>query len=403
MKNILILTENARAVGRGITSGISRYARLRGDWELIVRPDALEKECAGVDEFLQRILTSQPPDAILTRDLPVPLAKKLIQTNIPYIEILSRSTTGQSPYVIRSNDIKISETAFRHFEERGYRNFAFCGLKKSFWSEARRHAFSELAKARTGIAPAIYGLSSMFLWEWSETERRNFFQWLEQLPRPVALLACNDEAARCVVDASRQLGIRIPEELSLLGVDNDELTCQLSPIPISSIALSFPKVGFEAARLIDQILSGENPPPQILSIHPSGVILRDSSDQLAVEDKQLVLALEFIRCHAPRTMIQSEDVARASHVSVRTLERKFKLQLGRTMKEEIRRYKTSLICDLLTNTNLSIKEIAYACGFETPKHISRYFSREMKRSPLAYRKEFQAKKSSSPHSSPQTE
>jgi LacI family transcriptional regulator len=211
-------------------------------------------------------------------------------------------------------------------------------------------------------------------------EQRSLAEWLKTLPRPVGVMACNDDRARQVVDACVTAGLAIPEEVSVLGVDNDEFVCTLSNPPISSISLGLESAGYRAAMLLDELMTDREKPedrtPERIVVSPVAVVGRQSTDVAICEDSCVMQALQFIRENGDRP-IQVDDVVCRVAISRRSLFDRFRRLIGCTIHQYIKRTRAGRIEDLLLRTSHSIEEIAGMLGFPDSGHMAQYF-RSMK-------------------------
>jgi LacI family transcriptional regulator len=213
-------------------------------------------------------------------------------------------------------------------------------------------------------------------------------------------MACNDDYAQQLVVACKSARLHIPDQVGVVGVDNDELVCELSSPPISSVAINFERAGFESARLLDRWMRlGKIPLPARITAPATHVVSRLSTDILAVEDPQLLKALRFIRDHA-RENFRVAEVARAGGLSRRALENRFRWELGRSILQEIRRIRVDMIARMLIETDLPVSHIAEALGYENLQHIARYFRKEKNLSLVAFRKRYGSKEKKRPDTTP---
>lgn len=210
-------------------------------------------------------------------------------------------------------------------------------------------------------------------------------RWLAALPRPVGVMACNDDVGGRVIEVCKMAGLRVPDEVGVLGADNDELVCELSDPPLSSVAIAFERAGYESARALHTMMSGSVARGQRILVRASGVVARQSTDILAMDDGQLVKALRHIR-QGGATAMRVADVARAAGLSRRVLEKRFRAKLGRSVLAEIRRVRVERIARMLAETNLTVSQIALGLGFEGVEHVARYFRRETGTTPMAFRR-----------------
>jgi LacI family transcriptional regulator len=201
----------------------------------------------------------------------------------------------------------------------------------------------------------------------------------------LALMTCADDWSQLVVEAANISNLRIPEDIAILGVDNDVLICELSDPPLSSIKQDSEIIGFEAAYLLDQIIKGKKVPIKNIVGTPINVIIRQSTDICAVNDPNLVKALNFINEYAIKNHLNVDKVVNATHLSRRLLEKKFKQYIGSTIGDRINNIRINAICEKLINTDLPIEQIAFGMGFPSSTNFSAYFKKYTKVSPLTYR------------------
>jgi LacI family transcriptional regulator len=209
--------------------------------------------------------------------------------------------------------------------------------------------------------------------------------WLESLEKPLGLMAANDARARHVLEACRAIGLRVPEDVAVLGVDNDEVICELTDPPLSSIEHGAANLGYQAAALLDRLMAGKKAKKLKTLIAPKEVVTRRSTDILAIEDHEVATAMAFIhrnRC----TPIRISDVVEAVQVSRSTLETRFKAVTGRTMHGEIQRLQIDRARSMLATTDLPIKQISALAGFANVHYMTTIFRQSTGWTPAEYRK-----------------
>jgi LacI family transcriptional regulator len=199
-------------------------------------------------------------------------------------------------------------------------------------------------------------------------------QWVSSFSPPFAVMACNDVRGQQVLDACSNAALSVPEEVAVIGVDNDELLCRLSAPPLSSVIPNAETVGFRAAELLDGLMKGENVPEAAQLLPPIGIATRQSTDVVAIDDRDVAAALRYIRENACSS-ITVNDVVKNSPVSRSTLERALRKYLGRTPQQEIRNVQIKRVRELLVATDLSVEKIAPLCGFEHPEYLHVVFKR----------------------------
>ncbi len=380
LRQVILLLESSRGSGRALLRGFADYARHHGAW-------AFEWEPGGLNEIWPR-LNKLDAQAIILRD--GKNINKVLALGIPTVVVGHHEEEYPGVAHVLTDSTEAARLAAEHLLGCGFKNFGFCGPSQFRWSEARRLGFQEHL-ARSGHTVHFFDARSdgpEISWG---TQHRAMSRWLAGLPKPAGIMACNDDYAQHLVAACKNAGIHIPDQVGIIGVDNDELVCELASPPISSVAINFERAGFESARLLDRWMrQGTIPAPARINAPATHVVARLSTDILAVEDPQLMKALRFIRDHA-RENIRVVDVAKAGGLSRRALENRFRWELGRSILQEIRRIRVDLIARMLVETELPVSHIAEALGYENLQHIARYFRKEKNLSLVAYRKKFGAK------------
>jgi LacI family transcriptional regulator len=213
-------------------------------------------------------------------------------------------------------------------------------------------------------------------------------KWLSGLAKPIALFAANDLSAHQVAEACLDLGLSVPEEVAILGVDNDVLLCESATPPLSSVDPGFQRVGFEAARLMDRLLAGEAAPEEPIVLEPVGIVTRRSSEAIPIEDRGFVRALVLLRQRACEP-VSVDMVVREARISRRRLEQRCREVLGRTPHDEIVRVQMEKAQRLLAESQVKIEQVARLCGYVHTQNFYRAFRKEMGMTPASYRRKFQ--------------
>ena len=365
-----------------ILQGIVQHERSHRQWSTFLDDEAR----TGRDpEFLR----GEKWQGVISRHTTPALVKSCAQLGIPLVDL---NDTPSFPGVpkIRPNNTAIGHLGAEHFLERGFRHFAYCGFTNQLWSCERRDGFVEALRL-TGHTCDVLDLKypGDITPDWAAEQTRLIAAWLTSLPKPVAIMACVDVRAFQVITAAQHAGLLVPEEIALLGVNNDVIRCELSYPSLSSIALNAHQAGYQAAEVLDHLLRGEKPGALDIRVDPLGVVARLSTDILAVGDKNVAAALSFIRERACRGVSVDEVVVHAA-ASRSQLEKKFRRFIGRSPQAEIRRVQLSRIKELLTETDLPLKSIASMTGFEHIEYLSVVFKRMTGESPGHYRKHTRA-------------
>jgi LacI family transcriptional regulator len=371
---VILGIESSRASGRDLLRGITRYARLHGPWSFYWEP-------AGLEQAWPHLKTLDA-DGIILRD--TDMVREVRDADLPAIVVGHSRRAIPGLVNVVTDSAAIGCMAAEHLLASGVREFGYCGYNEMPWSRARGESFStRVARSghRTHFYPAPPEHSS-----WRQ-ERQFMARWLEALPQPVGVMACNDDRARHVIEACKLVGLRVPDQVAIIGADNDELVCELSDPPLSSVGINFELAGFESARLLDQLMRRRRTAHRHITVPATRVVARQSTDILAVADPAVAKALRFIRQHA-REPIHVNHVVSAAGLSRRVLEKRFRAFLGRSILSEIRRVRVDQICHMLLETNHSVSQIALALGYAGIEHIARYFRQEKGVTPLAFRKRY---------------
>lgn len=376
---VFLLIESSRESGRAMLRGIANYAYHHGPWSFYWEPGGLEKGRQR-PEFPEA-------DGVIARDVDqAPRERDLIR-RLPGVIIGHRHKEMPGKANVVTDSVTVAGMAAEHLMGCGFRHFGFCGYRNTSWSVGRRDEF--VAKIhQAGYEVRLHEVHEVRPDRMVQHEKRvreSIVRWLRLVPRPIGLMACNDDLGKEVVEACRQAGLHVPDDAAIIGVDNDEVVCGLSNPPLSSVAINFERAGYEAADVLDQLMRGARRVEPRIMVRASHVVPRQSTDILALEDASLAKALRCIRDHA-RSSVTVAAVARAAGLSRRVLEKRFRVFLKHSALEEIRRVRTDQIARMLVETELPVGQIAEMLGFEDVQHVARYFRAGKGLSPLAYRK-----------------
>ena len=371
-------------IGHATTScdmarGILQFCRDEGHWQVHFE--------GATDEAAQRrgieALTEWHADGVIADIVDPRFAGAVHESGIPAIDIGNTIAAGVSLRCV--DNAAVGCLAARYFLGRGFREFAFFGYPDSVGSALRYEGFSrELAVAglrcRVLHSRPLLGQSD---WLPHESARE---KWLTSLPPRSAILANNDNLAREIIWGCERLGRAVPDDLAVMGVDDDDLECSLCPVPIASVAWPARAVGFEAARTLDSMMRGQKAPERFL-LPPSGVHVRRSADSYAIDDEHLLTALRLIRerAHEPLAV---KDILQAVPLSRRSLESRFVKLLARTPGAEILAAHLDIARRLLAETDLKMPEVARQSGFSPHQVFSRIFRKAAGMTPTEYRLRF---------------
>lgn len=364
MKRIVLLVETSREFGRQLIIGIARYSRLNGPWSFY-------KEPIGLKSSIPR-LTSWKIDGIIMRNSL--MTKELLKRKIPTILALHTSSHPKNLPVIKTDSYSIAKIASEHFIEKGFKCFAFCGFNNYDWSNERKLHFCNFNN-EYGYKTHVYSSpNTRVTYDWEE-EQSHVSEWIKTLPKPVGILACNDDRGQHILEVCKRIDLKVPEDVAVVGVDNDPMICEIGDPPLTSIALNVESAGYEAAKLLDQLMNGKKMRGQQIMVTASHIVQRQSSDILAVNDVEVATAIRFIKENA-KNKILVKDVVKTTGISRRTLEQRFRKTIHRSIYNEIRKVRVEWISKLLMETNLPISHIISFFNFTDVEHISRYFKKE---------------------------
>ncbi|NLS97167.1 MAG: DNA-binding transcriptional regulator [Planctomycetaceae bacterium] len=379
MNHVALVMSLNKRFDRKVIEGVTRFVRESGDWSVFLEDDPQAK----IPDFHHGHFNG------VIADLDDPrIPKRLVGLEIPAVgvgAIRDDCSCELNIATVSTNNRQIAVLAANHLIERGLQHFAYCGVPGRTidpWNLHRREAFVQHLR-ETGYECSVYSgrINASHSWEQLQEE---LAAWLAELPKPLGLMAANDARARHVLEACRRLEIRVPEDIAVIGVDNDELICNLAHPPLTSIVQGTEEIGYRAAELLNALMNRQIRRNEHLVVDPVGVITRQSTDLVATEDVVASTALAYIRQHAVEG-IQVADVARASGVSRSTLDARFRRVVGRTVHEEIQRSQLNAAQQLLVTTNLPVEEIARRAGFATAQYMNAVFQRAIGQTPGRYR------------------
>lgn len=374
--HVALIVETAKQYDRGLLRGIGQYIKGHGPWSVYL-------EERGPQDDAPSWLRKWKGDGIIARIRDVAMAEALLATGVPIVELRRQVVEFPLP-AVHCDDEALGRLAVGHFQERGFREFAFCGRPEARWSDLRETGF------RSGLAEQGYGCHT-YTWPrrtraltW-EQEQDDVAAWLASLPHPVGVLACNDIRGLQVLDACRRIDLPVPERVAVLGVDNDVVLCELSDPPLSSIDQDLERIGYEAAALLDRLMGGATAGPEPILVEPLGIVTRLSTEIVAIDDPAVAKAVRLIRQNAcDRKGI--DHLAERIGVSRRVLQRRFKTLTGRTLQDEIAGAQLARLMQLLAETDLKLETVAAKAGFAYIGYMCSFFKKKTGMTPGEYRR-----------------
>ena len=387
-RDVALVMNAATPYDRKCMAGVAEYANKVGNWTLYVDEDPLRQwpglsKWRGdgiIGDFYQRRVTTFRG-----------------RSKQPTIRVGGGPRWGDPSLAdayFETDNEAIPRLAAEHLIERGYQRLAFCGLERSqiapwprdrvAWPTMRARVFKQRA-AEAGLPCSIYFSHHATDRTWKDLESE-LAKWLASLEKPVGLMACNDARALHVLSCCRKIGAHMPDDIGLIGVDNDELLCELSYPTLTSVEQGVRRMGYEAAALLDQLMSGRKLSQSSFVVPPEGVVVRQSTDSLVLEDAHVAAAARFIREHACER-IHVSDVAQAAKMSRSRLRIRFSAVRGQSVYSEIQRQRLEQVRQLLTTTSLTLKQIAGRTGFKHVQHMTTVFRQAFGQTPAKYRKQ----------------
>ncbi len=371
---VALLVETSNSYARGLLRGIVSYIREHRPWSLY-----LSEHNRG--DRPPRWLAHWKGSGIIARVENSAIAAALRQVSVPVVDVSAARLIPSLPW-FETDDGAIAHLAADHLLERGFKYFAYAGDGRFNWSNWRCEHFQNSIRA-AGHKCFIYHPTRGFALD-DEEQVDDLAKWIKDLPRPVGLMACYDFRGQQVLAACRRIGVAVPDQVAVIGVDNDDLLCELADPPMSSVIPNTHRTGYEAARLLDEMMAGRIVMGETHLIPPIGIATRQSTDVLAIDDRNVARAVHFIRQHACDA-IKVKDVLKAVPHSRTLLEGRFKKLLGRTPHEEILRVRLNRVKQLLVETDLPLEQIAERAGFPHVEYLSVAFRREIGMPPSRFR------------------
>jgi len=370
--NVALLVETTRSYGRHVLRGIGDYSRLHGPWLFYMPTDFPINGIPTRDHWHGDGIIAQPHQN-------QEFVRQLAECGIPVVSLSGPPGAG-GLHAVRANQEAAAKLAIEHFRERGIVRFAYCGVPSERVWPPTGEMFRRSAEA-AGHRCDVYMRAT-------DPEARtlrleSLAKWLTGLEKPVGVLCASDLRAREVLDACRMVDLHVPEEIAVLGVNDDELICEMANPPLSSITHNARRIGYEAAAMLDRLMAGKKVLADVV-VDPLGVHARQSTDLLAIEDPEIAKAVRFIREHACEG-IRVDDVLDQVALSRRSMEKRFHQILGRLPHAEIRRVQIEKVKELLVNSDYKLEKIAEITGFSTAQYLAGLFHRVVKMTPGAWR------------------
>ena len=402
---VVLLLHPYAGYDRGLLQGIARYAQLHGPWVFCLSGDqpgvpVPDSDSITGETFPMKMVPRAPSKTsfslrrfgatgIIGRIQTPTITRTLLASGLPVIAVdLTKEQLSGDCSLSRISEIcadshNAGRVAADHLLERGFTHFAFCGYRGRVWSQRREEGFRERLQERQLSCRVYEPPRRKDILPWYR-EQPLVTTWLKSLSKPVGIMACNDVRGRQVIEACLQAALRVPDDVAVVGVDEDRLLCDLANPPLSSVVLNLERAGYQAAELLDGLMSGCVKKPQRILVEAMWVVTRRSTDVIAIEDRHVTAAVQFIRDRL-RQPISVDDVVEQTHISRRSLEIRFQQSLGRSIRQEVQRVRLVWSKKLLTETNLSAEKVAAVSGFSSLSYMSSVFQRDLGMTLTAYR------------------
>lgn len=377
-KRVAILVETSLASGREIVSGISRFAHEGSAWSISFHTGPLG---AMAPSFLR----NWSGDGIIARIADREIHELAASAGAPVVDVLGNVTDSPFP-LVKCDDAAISRLVAEHLHARGHRNLAFFGLRGEFWSGRRLAALRAFCQENRGLGFHSHEIihADRVASSWPGYMEQ-LCLWIAQLPKPVGIMAASDQFAPDLIEACRRLGLAVPDQVSIVGVDNDKPFVEICQPRLSSVEPNHERLGYVAARLLDSIMREPHfQPPAFTAIEPRILHVRQSSDATALEDPALVKALRYIRANACSS-IGVEDIAAAAGVSRSVLQRRFRAVLKKSVLDAILAVRLSRAKEMLAKTDLPLPDVAERAGFKHQEYLGYVFKKHTATTPGQYR------------------
>jgi LacI family transcriptional regulator len=376
MRHVALIVETSMSYGRGILAGVANYMAAHSPWSIYV-------DQRGLSEPPPTWLDDWNGHGIIMRAQTRRIAQAVEDLGVPAVDTQHQIQGLHVPAVIADHEA-IAQMAANHLLDRHFSHFAFVGVERALWSKMRRNAFAEYLREKSLVCHVYSPISRRRYTESWEGGQQDLAEWLQDLPKPLGVFAAHDLRGLCVLDACRRIGLLVPEQVAVIGVDNDEALCKLADPPLSSVKIDFEYIGYESAALLDRLMQGKKVPKTPLAVKPQGVVTRRSTDVIAISDAITAQAMRYIHQRAG-DRLSVQDIADHCAVSRRVIERSFAQFLGSSPHDQIMRARVARVKQLLVETDYSLDTIAIKSGLSHAAYLSVLFKREVGETPGRFR------------------
>lgn len=376
VRRVAVLAGSSIGWREKLMRGIAGYSNEHGHWHVYTAPEGTEASLFFSETYSW--------DGLIVRVIDASEARRILKLGVPAVSVGSARVPSATLPRVKVDDDALTARAAQHLVVAGLRRFAYCSWFKRN-DEDRGPAFAAKLQAE-GFGCEFYSdftrLSVAAPWQ---ARQRDLARWLRKLPKPVGILTWNPDVACQLVEACNVAQVEVPQDAAIITADDDPMKCELSNPTISAIEIPAARIGYEAAALLDRIMSGRKPPAKPILIEPAGIVtVRQSSNSSTLPDRDVHLAVQFIREHCAES-VRMGDVARRLAVSRRWLERHFKRVMGHSPHEELQRCRLERAKKMLLETDLDAARVATASGFGSASYFNTFFRRLTGMTPLTFR------------------
>lgn len=376
---VALFFDLSRQYDRDVIQGILNFSNELAHWEFFYEaPHYLEKD--DVKRQIQKIIRWQPDGIIARANVGW---EKLLSIKKPII-ISPHYDKVEGVTNIYSDNEMIGSMVAKELLRKGFDNFSFFGDDKFYWSRERQQAF-ENTLAETSNKRYIPVPSEITSLRW-EDKPEALAQWVQEQPLPMAIMGASDEYSQLLVQAMRIANLNIPREVAIIGVDNDRFICELSNPTLSSVDQDAERSGYLSAQALHKMMKNNLLVTDPIISYPRMIVRRKSSDEYAIADENIQRAIEFIKENAPKRDINVDEVVNVTRLSRRSLELRFVTLLNQTIHDFISMERIEKVCELLENSNKTIKEIAFKTNFNSVESLSRLFKKVTGTTPSEFRR-----------------
>ena len=371
MKRVALLVETSLASGRSILRGIAKYAREINEWELF-------HVAGGLESSLPKWLENWSGDGIIARLQTQEIVGKIRSLEVPVIDVLGEVEDSGFP-LVHVDDFQVAKMVAEHFREHGFRLFAFYGIRGENWSRLRLEGFR---KACGKEVPFLE--SDRVMLDDPTEDFTRLREWVSALPKPVGIFVASDQRGLVLLEACRAEGLVVPQEVAVVGVDNDEPLCEISSPSLTSVRAGHFQVGYDAARQLDKLMQGQTISQAPLLVSPTALVVRGSSDSQAIQDPVVAAGVHYLQQHLPEP-ITNEDIARAAGVSRTLFQQRFKQAMGVPIRTFLINSRLDRARMLIASSELTLADIAQRCGFKHQEYLGDVFKRQFGQTPGQFR------------------